>query len=341
MKAAVIGTPFAGKTTLFRLLTEPAAPGQDLFSGVGQMVLPVPGVEALARVVGSRQATHPRADLYDFDGFGKLWSEERAGRIFNSLAGFDLLIQVVNAFTQNPLQDFEDLDLRLVLTDLESAERHLKRLRKEIQAGKADRALGDLLERAVSLLETGKPLRALNLPETELKRLRGYGFLTLLPRVVVINRGEEPVDADLPEVLRQKGLPFLETSLALETEILSLEDPEEQRQLRELYGLPQALPQALAELWMSALDLMAFFTANEQEARAWLIRRGATALEAAAEIHQDLARGFIRAEVIPLEKFLEAGSWAAARERGWVRTVGRDHPLEPRSLVLVKFQPPR
>ena len=341
MKAAVIGTSFSGKTTLFRLLTEHPAAGPDLFSGVGQMILPVEGVEALARTVGSRRATHPRADLYDFDGFGKRWSEEHAGRIFNSLAGFDLLIQVVNAFTRNPLEDFEDLDLRLVLTDLEHAEGLLKRLRKEIQARKADRRLGELLEQAVALLEAGQPLQNLDLQPQDHKRLRGYGFLTLLPRIVVVNRGEEPTDAALSRVLQEKGLPHLETSLALESELQTLEDLKEREQLRELYGLPGALRPTLATLWLDALDLVPFFTANDQEARAWLVPRGATLLEAAAAIHQDLARGFIRAEVVPLDRFLEAGSWATAREHGWVRTLGRDHPVEPRSLILIRFQPAR
>ena len=341
MKAAIIGTAFSGKSTLFRLLAEHATPGRDFFAAVGQMTLPVPGLEDLARVMGSARVTPPRADLYDFEGFGKLWSEERAGRIFNSLAGFDLLLQVVNAFARDPVADFEDLDLRLVITDLESAERHWQRLRKEIQAGKADRRLGELMEQAVALLENNRPLRLLDLKEADLKRLRGYGFLTLLPRIVVINRGEEAPAPALENLLREKGLPFVETALELEEEIQALEDPAEQAELRRAYGLETDFRHHLAEVWLETLNLMPFFTANEQEARAWLIHRGATALEAAAEIHQDLARGFIRAEVVPLERFLEAGSWNAARQKGWVRTVGRDHPLEPRSLVLIRFQPPR
>ncbi len=341
MKAAIIGTAFAGKSTLFRLLAEHSTPGHDLFAAVGQMTLPVPGLEELARRMGSARITPPRADLYDFEGFGKLWSEDRAGRIFNSLAGFDLLLQVVNAFSRDPVADFEDLDLRLVLTDLESAERNLQRLRKEIQAGKADRRTGELLEEAVHLLETGKPLRLLHLSETDLKRLRGYGFLTLLPRIVVINRGEETPAPALEALLQEKGLPFVETALELEEELQALDDPAEAQELRQAYGLTTDFRPQLVHLWLETLHLMPFFTANEQEARAWLIHEGATALEAAALIHQDMARGFIRAEVVPLEKFLEAGSWQEARHRGWARTVGRDHPLEPRSLVLIRFQPPR
>ncbi len=339
MKAAILGTRFSGKTTLFRLLTH-AEPrhGQGMFAGVGEWHLQDPAVYDLQQVTGSAKVGLPTLEVYDFEGFGKLWNEDKAGLIFSNLQGFDLFIHVITGVNRDPQEDFETLDLRMILTDLESAERIRKRLTKEIQAGKRDPRLGDLLDRCIETLAADRPLSSLDLGSTDLKLLKGFGFVTLLPRIWILNLEERGNHDALLQRLEDRGLPGLPMNLALETELLDIEDPQERQEIRQAYGFqgdpwPMFLP-----LVKKALRMIVFYTANEREARAWFLPEGATAVEAAAAIHKDLAEGFIKAELVSLDDLLQAGSWKGARDQGKVRVVGKDHTVQDRDVVLIRFR---
>ncbi len=338
MKAAIIGTRYAGKTTLFQLLTHASShAGQVMFSGVGEWILRDPAVEDLQRLMGSARTGFPALEVYDFEGFGKMWNEEKAGLVFSHLQGFDLLIHLINGVTQDPVEDFETVDLRMILTDLDSAERIRKRITKEIQAGKRDAKLGDLLDRCIETLESNRPLSSLSFRPSERKQLKGFGFVTLLPRLWVLNVEEGGRYASFVQMLKERGLLGLEFNVALETELLDM-DPSEQEEIRQAYGFGKDPWQKVLPLVKQTLQLMTFYTANEREARAWLVHEGATAIDAAATIHKDLAEGFIKAEIVAFEDLLAAGSWKEARDKGKVRIVGKDHPIADRDVILIRFR---
>ncbi len=338
MKAAIIGTRYAGKTTLFQLLTHASShAGQVMFSGVGEWILRDPAVEDLQRLMGSARTGFPALEVYDFEGFGKMWNEEKAGLVFSHLQGFDLLIHLINGVTQDPVEDFETVDLRMILTDLDSAERIRKRITKEIQAGKRDAKLGDLLDRCIETLESNRPLSSLSFRPSERKQLKGFGFVTLLPRLWVLNVEEGGRYASFVQMLKERGLLGLEFNVALETELLDM-DPSEQGEIRQAYGFEEDPWKKVLPLVKQTLQLMTFYTANEREARAWLVHEGATAIDAAATIHKDLAEGFIKAEIVAFEDLLAAGSWKEARDKGKVRIVGKDHPIADRDVILIRFR---
>ncbi|MCF6187152.1 MAG: DUF933 domain-containing protein, partial [Desulfobulbaceae bacterium] len=214
---------------------------------------------------------------------------------------------------------YEGLLTRMILADLERLERNLPRVEKEVRAGHAPRHRLEAFQKARMALEGGRPLSALTWSAPERRELGGYGFSTLLPQVVIWNRGE--AEASSPPSLPH---PVVETVLPLEEELMGLPE-EEAAELRSAYGLAPLKPRLFRAL-REATRRIRFFTGNEKEARLWLLPEGGTAVDAAAAIHTDLARAFVRADLIPLERFLEAAN--EEERRKYTRRVGRDAPLE-------------
>ncbi|MBI3457902.1 MAG: redox-regulated ATPase YchF [Candidatus Rokubacteria bacterium] len=352
MKLGIIGFPRSGKTTLFSLLTgADAAVSRKGLQGelhVGVARVPDERLARLAALARRERIVFASVEVVDLAGFER---GQRAGLDVGDLRNADALLHVVRAFPSPSLgappdtrREATALEEELILADLEVLERRLAKLgpglkRKATEAEQREQAL---LRRLQEPLEAGTPLRAQALPPDETRALRGFGFLSLKPILHCLNLAEADVGrrhellAALAGTARQPASMVGWVSAVLEGEVAAL-PPGEQKSFLEALGLPEpALHRVIRDAY-TLLGLVSFFTIGDEEVRAWTIPAGATALEAAAAVHSDMARGFIRAEVIGWAELLEAGSLAEARRRGLLRLEGKEYPVEDGEVCQFRF----
>jgi GTP-binding protein YchF len=236
----------------------------------------------------------------------------------------------------DPFRDLEAFHLECVIADLDLVERRLERMKKE-GASKPDQASFELLKKA---LELGTPLRALPAAELDREALRGYGFLSDRPLLVALNREESRAGAPLPDVLAARIAALhaagLVLSASVEAEIAALEPADQAAFLQDL-GLSESALTRFIRTAYGLLDLISFFTVGPDEVRAWTIRRGTHARQAAGRIHSDLERGFIRAEVIPYSVFMQYGSEQAVKDAGKLQLEGKDYVVSDGDILHVRF----
>jgi ribosome-binding ATPase YchF (GTP1/OBG family) len=312
LQAGIVGLPNAGKTSLFNALTQAGAEVTAYATvsekpNVGMAPIADERLERVAAVVGARKVTPAAVRVVDVPGTG--------GRLLGSLREVDALVAVLGAWgpSADARHDLETLELELLLADREHVERRLERVEKQAKSGDASlRREAEELRELLAHLDAGRTLREHPGPlPAELEPL------TTKPLVVVEN-GPGGID------------------LALEAELAELPE-DEAAAFREGPTAVEAVVPRLFE----ALDLLSFFTASDREARAWTLRRGLTALDAAGEIHTDIARGFIRSEVIRWDDLVECGSHAEAARRGLMRLEGKGYLVEDGDVLHIRFSPPR
>jgi GTP-binding protein YchF len=354
MNLGIIGLPRSGKTTLFNVLT-----GKDMPVGplarrglydVQTAVVEIPDsrLDALSELLKPRKTTYAKVTFSDIGGL-QIGSgrDGLPGPLMNQFEQMDAFLHVVRAFdaptaphpleTIDPARDHIALETELLLHDMLMVERRMQRLAEERQKGARDH---ELIEREIALfkklaesLDRERPLRTLDFRIEEEQMLSGFGLLTLKPVLVVINleEGEVAPDFDISD-----GVQSLSILGKLEMEIAELSPDEAQAFLSE-YGIEQPGKERIIHSCCELLGFLSFFTFNEQEGRAWTLRQGSSALEAAETIHSDLARGFIKAETIAWDELISLGGLNEARAQGKLRLEGKDYQVKDGELIYIRF----
>lgn len=349
MKVGIIGFARAGKTTIFNALTgAKAAVGAFGAREANVAVIKVPDarVDKLAELYKPKKITY--AEFHFMDVAPNEAAQDKAldSNALNTLKNVEALVHVIRAHDSdevshpsgsvNPVRDASAMEEELQLADLIVIERRIERMEKE---NKKTREY-ELLCSCRAYIEEGKSLRTLELTAPEQKELAGYCFLSQKPLLLLGNYGEDKIGEDDPAGLEAYALKTGQTLIALcgamEIEVNQLPD-EERQSFRDELGLGEESRRQFIQTAYDMLGLMSFLTAGEPEVRAWTIRKGTKAVDAAAVIHSDIQRGFIRAEVTPYAELVAAGSVAKAKDAGHVRLEGKEYIMQDGDVVLFRF----
>lgn len=355
MKIGLIGLSRSGKTSLFNLLTG-ASVATSAFGGAraemhtGIARVPDARLDALTALFKPKKTTPATFEVVDLAGIAK---GDRQGLDAKEFRSADALLHVVRAFEDaaggapNPKRDIGDLETELILADLEVVERRLERLEASIKKKRTDADVKEqgILQRVKPALEAETPIRAMDLPEDEARALRGFTFLSQKPILHCLNlaegditRGENIGESfGLEEIAKRPGTRLGWVSAVIEAEVAQLAGEEQAVFLADLGLKEPAITRVLQDCY-ALLGLMSFFTVGEDEVRAWSIPENTRAQDAAGAIHSDIARGFIRAEVVGYDELIAAeGSMAVVRERGRFRLEGKDYLVKNGEICHFRF----
>lgn len=344
MKVGLVGFAGSGKTTVFNTLTGLNVPVS--FGGevrLGTVKVPDDRVDALSRVFKPKKTTYAEIVFSDIPGEHGAERKGLSGKALVPIREQDVVCLVLRAFPNpaveakaDPAAELEAFHAECVLADLAQVERRLDRARKD----KPDPLEMAAFQRMKETLEQERPLRSLSPEELNRESLKGYGFLTDRPLLAVLNRSEPEASQPVPEALAARLQDLhaagLVLSASVEAEIATMSAEDQAAFLAEL-GLAESARDRFIRTAYGLLDLVSFFTVGEDEVRAWTVKRGTRARQAAGKIHSDLERGFIRAEVIPHSVFLEYGSEAAVHKAGKGRVEGKDYVVADGDIVHIRF----
>lgn len=344
MKVALIGFEAAGKSTLYR-----AAAGGEPRGDITAVPVPDERFDAIVRQVRPKKVTPATVTLQDGLDSAKGTGRTLSQKFIDEAKKADLFLHVVRAFDNpavpyhasiNPGRDVEAIEVELVLMDLQLVENRLERLAKSLTArnpGSADYLEKAIFEKLKPQLEAGTPVRLMELTEDEENTLRHYQLLSAKPLVVAFNVGEGQ-EATVHEAIKglvARGIPAFAVSAPIEEEIAQL-DPADQPEFLASLGLQEPASAKVIRAVYEALGLITFFTAGENETRAWPLRRGSSALKAAGTIHTDIAKGFIRAEVVSYDDYTVHGSLDAAYGAGKMVLQGKEYVIRDGDLLHIR-----
>jgi GTP-binding protein YchF len=350
MKLGIIGLPQSGKTTIFNALTRGDTPTTasagriEIHTAV--VDVPDPRVDTLSTMFNPRKTVYAKVTYADIAGLeGGAAKSGISGQLLNQLAQMDGFLHVVRCFESglvphpagslDPARDVDTMLSELLLNDLVAVERKLERLADERRKGGSDKIMVErqiaLFERLQAALSESKPLRTLDFTPDEIKELSSYGLLTRKPILTVFNLGEGQAAPDVE--LDHKSV-FLQGKLEMEIAQLL---PEDAAVFMEEYGIEELSLSKMIGLSYDLLQRQSFFTVGEDEVRAWTTRRGAPAVEAAGEIHTDLQKGFIRAEVVSYADLVELGGMNEAKAKGKLRLEGKEYPVKDGDIMHIRF----
>jgi ribosome-binding ATPase len=362
LRAGIVGLPNVGKSTLFNALTatrgaESASyPFSTTGANVGVVNVPDARLEPLAKIARTNKIVYATVEFVDIAGLAKGASrgEGLGNQFLHHIRETELIVHVVRCFedenvvhveeTINPRRDIETLNLELILADLATVEKRRERVTKQAKVGdKAAKEELELLDKLQAAFDDGKPARLAGLTDDEKAKAYHLFLLTMKPMIYVANVSESDLSKPETDFIRQvrehaesEGADTTIISAQLEADLVDLE-PEERPEYMASLGVTETGLGKLIRGAYHTLGLISFFTAGEKEARAWTIRKGAKAPEAAGEIHSDIERGFIRAQVIAYNHMIEAGSEVAAKEKGWMRLEGKEYVVQDGDVIEFRF----
>lgn len=354
MRLGIIGLPQSGKTTLFNAVTRGTYPTGAVTGKIeihdAVVDVPDPRVDALTEMFKPKKKIYAKVNYADIAGLdGSSGKSGISGELLNKLAQMDGFILVIRAFendtvihpmeTIDPERDIRTMEGEFILNDLVATEKKLERLADEKRKGGGrDKATIDreiaLFERMHECLEAEKPLRVLELNADEEKSISGFGLLSRKPVLILLNLDEtQPV----PQITYQMEHTHIDSIRAkIEMELAQMSEEDAAMFMTE-YGISELGLDRVIKLSYDLLGQISFFTAGEDECRAWTVRTDATAPEAAGAIHSDLQKGFIRAEVLAYDDLMELGSFAEAKAKGKLRLEGKEYPVKDGDILNIRF----
>lgn len=362
MKLGIVGLPNVGKSTLFNAITKAGAqsanyPFCTIEPNVGIVDVPDKRLDVLAKMYDPEKITPAFIEFVDIAGLvkGASRGEGLGNKFLSHIREVDAIIHVVRCFDDteivhvdgsvDPVRDIETINLELIFADLETVDKRFERLGKLLKTGEKKYAQeAEVLKRLKETLEAGKPARSLELSDDEAELIRDMSLLTQKKVIYAANMSEDGIaDAENNEYLKRvrefaaaENSSVLPISARIEEEISTLDDDERGMFLSEM-GLEASGLDRLVEKSYDLLGLISYLTAGPKEVRAWTIKKGTRAPQAAGKIHSDFEKGFIRAEVVSYDDLLECGSQLAAKEKGLVRSEGKEYVMQDGDVVVFRF----
>ncbi|MGQ9871547.1 redox-regulated ATPase YchF [Leptodesmis sp.] len=360
LRAGIVGLPNVGKSTLFNALVANAKataanfPFCTIEPNVGVVAVPDERLEVLAKISHSAEIIPTRVEFVDIAGLvkGASQGEGLGNQFLANVREVDAIVHVVRCFENDdiihvsgsvdPIRDIEVINLELALADLAQVEKRLDRARKQARGNKELQVEVDALEKVLPILNEGQPARQVELTEEEETALKPLGLLTYKPIIYAANVSEEDMATgnawveQVRELAAKENAQVIVVSAQVESELIEL-PPEERQDFLESLGVTEGGLQSLIRATYELLGLRTYFTTGPKETRAWTIKAGMLAPQAAGVIHTDFERGFIRAETVAYQDLVATGSMAAAKEKGLVRSEGKDYTVQEGDVMLFRF----
>ena len=361
MKIGIVGLPNVGKSTMFNAITNAGAecanyPFCTIEPNIGVVPVPDERLDELTRMYNPQKTTHAVIEFVDIAGLvkGASKGEGLGNKFLSHIREVDSIVEVVRCFENpnvvhvdgniNPTRDIETINLELIFADIETIDKRLERAKIKLKADKKAQLEIDVLEKIKKALENGMSARTVELNEEEKELIKDVYLLTSKPILYIANVSEEQLSNaendeyvnQVKEYAKKENAKVIPLCVKIEEELSSL-DGEDKKEMLEALGLEESGLDKVVKASYDLLGLMSFLTAGEPEVRAWTIKKGTKAPEAAGKIHSDIQRGFIKAEVVSYDDLIREGTMNSVREKGLLRMEGKEYIMQDGDIVLFRF----